>query len=260
VTIRPHAVPNHPGLEGCCNFRDVGGHRTIDGGRIRPRRLFRSDSLAEASPTDCELLERVGLRTVIDLRDTGEAAFAGRYPGRVDTYHHLPLGNPMHDAPIRWSDPMEVARRYYDLMVDGGDAIAEVFAVLTDPSTYPVVVHCSVGKDRTGIVIALVLSALGVTDDDVAGDYAASGLGAARLVARLRARLGDEAHLLEPALPVLLSAEPQSMRHFLGLVRDEHGSAHGYVESLGLASATGFVNAALVERAEVADPPVARVA
>jgi hypothetical protein len=257
VTTTPRAVTAHSGLEGCCNFRDVGGHRTIDGGQIRSRRLFRSDSLAEASPTDCERLERVGLRTVIDLRDTGEAAFAGRYPGRVDTYHHLPLGNPMHDAPIRWSDPMEVARRYYDLMVDGGDAIAEVFAVLTDPSTYPVVVHCSVGKDRTGIVIALVLSALGVADDDVAGDYAASGLGAARLVARLRARLGDEAHLLEPALPVLLSAEPQSMRHFLGLVRDEHGSAHGYVESLGLASATGFVKAALVEPA---DPPVARVA
>lgn len=246
MTNPPHALPQRD-ADGCCNFRDLGGHRTVDGGRLRARRLFRSDSLAEASSTDCEFLERVGLRTVIDLRDPDEATLAGRFPGRVRAYHHLPIGNPMLDAPIRWSDPMEVARRYYDLMVDGREPIGEVFAVLTDPAAYPAVVHCSVGKDRTGIVIALVLSVLGVADEDIAADYAASGLGAARIVARLRARLGDDAHLLEPALPVLLSAEPDSMRHFLRLVRDEHGSAHGFVGSLGLSSASGFVRAALVE-------------
>jgi len=260
VTSPPRAILFQPQLEGCCNFRDVGGHRTTDGGRLRPRHLFRSDSLAEASTADCAFLERVGLRTVIDLRDSEEAALAGRFPGRVPSYLHLPVGNPLHDAPIRWSDPTEVARRYFELMAAGSDSIGEVFAVLTDPSAYPIVVHCSVGKDRTGIVVALVLSVLGVDDEDVVADYAMSGLGAARLVSRLRDRLGDDAHLLESVLPVLLSAEPDTMRHFLGLVRAEHGSAHGFVGSLGLASAAGYVRAALVEPAAPVEPAPACVA
>ena len=58
------------------------------------------------------------------------------------------------------------------------ESIAEALAVLTDPAAYPAVMHCSIGKDRTGILVALLLSIVGVEDDDIVADYALSGMGA----------------------------------------------------------------------------------
>jgi protein-tyrosine phosphatase len=244
-------------LEGCCNFRDVGGYTTAFGTRVRPRRLFRSDSLSAVSPSDREVLAGLGVATVVDLRSHGEVEIAGRYPDRGPNYFHLPLGNPVNSAGIGWNDPADVATRYFELLLDGADAISETLAVLTDPAAYPAVIHCSVGKDRTGIVMALILSLLGVSDHDIVADYALSGIGTARLVLRLRAELGERFTELEPFLPVLLSAEPDSMRIFLARLRAEFGSVDGYVEHIGLASATGYLRTALLEHASARYEPAA---
>jgi protein-tyrosine phosphatase len=170
---------------------------------------------------------------------------------------HLPLGNPVSAAGVGWSEPEQVAMRYFELLLDGGDSISETLAVLTDPAAYPAVIHCSVSKDRTGIVMALILSLLGVSDHDVVADYTLSGIGTARLVLRLRDELGDRFTEIEPFLPVLLSAEPDSMRGFLALLRAEFGSVDRYVEHIGLASATGYLRAALLERASARYEPAA---
>ena len=182
---------------------------------------------------------------------------AGRYPDRQPVYFHLPLGNPVNSSGMGWSDPEQVAMRYFELLLDGTDSIGETLAMLTDPAAYPAVVHCSVGKDRTGIVMALILSLLGVADHDIVADYALSGIGTARLVLRLRDELGDRFSELEPFLPVLLSAEPDSMRIFLARLRAEFGSVAGYVEDIGMASASEYLRAALLEPASAHFEPAA---
>ena len=119
---------------------------------------------------------------------------------------------------------------------------------MTDPAAYPAVIHCSVGKDRTGILVALLLSVVGVEDDDIVADYALSGMGTARLALRLRELCADNLGDLDRFLPALLSAEPDTMRCFLARLRGEFGSVEGYVAHLGMTSAIDYLRDAVLER------------
>jgi hypothetical protein len=149
-------------------------------------------------------------------------------------------------ASVRWDRPEAVAAHYFELLLTETDSLCEALAVLTDPSAYPALIHCAVGKDRTGLLVALVLSLIGVSEDDIVTDYALSGIGAARLAFRLRDQLGDRPDEFHAALPALLSADPQSMRRFLAMVRAEFGSVEGYVEYVDMASVVEYLRAALL--------------
>lgn len=238
----------HWALEGCCNFRDLSGYRTANGA-IGRRRLFRSDSLATATPSDYRRLAELRLGTVIDLRSRSEVTLAGRFWDPDVAYHNLPLGDPLAEAAtVGWTNPEHVATHYLELLVSSDESITEALAVLTDPAAYPAVIHCSVGKDRTGILVAVLLSLVGVDDADVVADYALSGMGAARLALRLRELCADNLGELDRFLPALLSAEPDTMRCFLAQLRREFGSVQGYVAHLGMTSVTGYLRAALLEK------------
>jgi protein-tyrosine phosphatase len=236
-------------LEGCCNFRDLGGHRSGTGATVRWRRLFRSDSLAQATPDDRDRLRRLGLASVIDLRADHEIALAGRFAAAGVTYHHVPLGDLLttEERWDAWADPAYVADRYFELCLAGRESVAEAFAILTDPSTYPAVVHCSLGKDRTGVLVALLLRAMGVSVGDIMEEHERSKIGATRLVARLRDQMGADQDDLDPYVPALLAADPATMRRLLWLVHDEFGSVRQYLGGLGVGSAVDHVRAALLE-------------
>jgi protein tyrosine/serine phosphatase len=165
------------------------------------------------------------------------------------TRHHLPLGDLLGNGDNweRWCDPVYVADRYFDVCQAGAASITEAFAVLTDPSAYPAVVQCSLGKDRTGVVVALVLRAIGVPLRAIVDEYALSRRGAARIVETLHEQL-DEQHrrALEPYLPALLAADPLTMLRFLGRIDDEFGSITGYLRHLGIVSTIPFLGAALL--------------
>jgi protein-tyrosine phosphatase len=249
VVVLAPGIDSPVQLEGCANFRDVGGLPTAHGARLRRGRLFRSNALIAATPADRRTLGDLGVATVIDLRSDDEVAWSDDpvAPGAIR--HHLPLGDLLStgDDWERWRDPLHVANRYYDLCRAGTASITEIFAVLTDPATYPVVVQCSLGKDRTGVVIGLVLRAIGVPVRHIVEDHARSRYAAFRMVDSLRAQL-DEEHrrALGPYLPALLAADPFTMLWFLGRIDDEFGSITGYLRHLDIVSAIPYVGAALL--------------
>jgi len=235
-------------LESCGNFHDVGGVRAANGAVVRPRRLFRSNALVAARPDDLFRLRELGITTIVDLRSDLERAW-GRDLGEGVTTHPLPLGDLIggEDAWERWCDPVYVADRYFEMCLAASASITEVFAVLTDPAAYPAVVQCSLGKDRTGVVIALLLRAIGVPVRDIACEYARSRAGAFKVVDGLRRELDEElCRALEPYLPAMLSADPLTMVRFLGLIDDEFGSMTGYLRHLDIVSAIPFLGAALL--------------
>jgi protein-tyrosine phosphatase len=224
-------------LEASFNFRDLGGYQGADGRSVRWRRLFRSDGLYRLTPADLERLGSFGLRTVIDLRTPAELDRTGRIEWPTDdlAFHHLPLMDvlPDDDKYEQWSQPSHLADQYGQMLVDGAAAIGGVFDVLSDPGSYPLAYHCMVGKDRTGIVSALVLSLLGVADEVIAADYALSGAAMVRMLEWIRVHRPDVFANLEPKTAAIVAAEPESMLLFLKGVEATYGGAEDYLASIG---------------------------
>jgi protein tyrosine/serine phosphatase len=225
-------------LEGAWNFRDLGGYQGRDGRRLRWRRLFRADGLDRLTETDLVHVEQLRLRTVIDLR-TGDEVARGRLApaaGAVDWYH-LPmldvLPPPEHYG--TWIDPSVKAEQYLGMVSSAPDVIAGFLRLACDPASYPLVFHCFAGKDRTGILTALVLGLLGVADDDIVDDYALSSSAMPRLLEWLRANSEDRADQLqlESNVAIIMAAEPATMTAFLRGFRKAHGSFEAYAAAVG---------------------------
>jgi protein-tyrosine phosphatase len=239
VTAHEHRfVP----LDGAFNFRDLGGLPTLDGAVTRAGVMFRSDALHHLVPSDVDYLTELGVRTVIDLRSAVELDRTGRGP-LEDTdmqWFHAPLSH--GDAASGRVLPPALAegnlgRHYVDSLAERTETLAEVIAHLATRDNLPAVFHCTAGKDRTGMVAALVLSLVGVADDVIVHDYTLTDDRMGLVMERIRAS-GD---FPEPVTPMLASvgrAEAASMETFLAAVRDTHGDAEGWARDAGLSDDT----------------------
>lgn len=159
-------------LEGCVNFRDLGGWRTADGRRVRSGRLFRSDALHRVTPGDLARLRgELDVRTLIDLRSSHEVAKEGRGPlceGPV-AYHHLPFFDTPERDPARQLPEGGLAAIYLAMLRFARAPISRALETLA-ASPGAAVFHCAAGKDRTGVLSAVVLGSLGVLDEDIVED------------------------------------------------------------------------------------------
>ncbi|MBM2617501.1 tyrosine-protein phosphatase [Actinoplanes sp. LDG1-06] len=226
--------PRNLGFSATYNFRDVGGYRGLDGRTVRWRRLFRSDALHRLGEDDAAAFEALGVRTVIDLRRPFEIEKYGRVAERYGldyqnlVLHHVDWETIDHPDDVvheRW-----LADRYLNFAEDGRSAILASLQIIADPAQAPVIVHCMAGKDRTGTVCALALSLLGVSDEDIAADYA--------LTTEAMLPLTD--YLLEKHPSAVLGKQhmwdspPAAMQMFLTDLRALHGSVENYVAEIGL--------------------------
>lgn len=240
-------------LEGCCNFRDLGGYPTEDGRRTRWRRLFRADGLAQLTEEDLAVLAGLGVGTVVDLRTGLEVEARGRFREDVAgvVYHHLPLTDTLPGAEQApdWGDTGFVSTRYVSMLEQGGESVRSAVALLSDPSNLPAVFHCSVGKDRTGVLAAVLLGLLGVPEEHIVEDYALSAAAMAQVLERLEREFPDSTEVVSRYAPVILSVEPASMAGFLAGVHRRYGSFSGLAGELGLGEAVERLRGELLEPA-----------
>ncbi|HEY7105353.1 MAG TPA: tyrosine-protein phosphatase [Acidimicrobiia bacterium] len=234
-------------LTGYVNFRDLGGHATPDG-IVRRGRVFRSDSLAHVDDADvAQLIGEHGITMVVDLRRDHEVqttpldmlAAAGV---RVV---HVPLIDPAV-PPLQTRDIVDgtLADRYRSILGSSGEQFVTVVRMIADGGNHPMVFQCAAGKDRTGLVAAIVLGLLGVADAEITADYAAT----ATVIDVLLARLAARAPGAEPPGPRIMSAEAETMQAALDWMRATHGSVEGYLRAHGLADAeVASLRAALVD-------------
>lgn len=219
---------------GYVNFRDLGGHPTPEG-YVRRGRVYRSDSLAHVEPADvAHLVEERGVRTVVDLRREHEvevAPLAVLEAAGVRVVH-VSLIDPAV-PPLATSDLVDgtLADRYIAILATSGHQFASVLRMIAEPANLPLVFQCAAGKDRTGLVAAMVLGLLGVDDATITADYAATATVLDLLLARLHARAPER----EPPGPRIMSAEAETMQAALDWLRRAHGSVEGYVRAHGLA-------------------------
>ena len=221
-------------LKGLLNLRDLGGYPASGGGQVRWRTLLRSDALHKLDADDLAALSGLGLRSVLDLRTHPEVEIAPSVlDGMTARLTHISL----LDGNVQ-SLPLELEAIYRYLIDERGHAIAAAIEVLCAGDAFPALVHCSAGKDRTGIVIALVLAVLGVPDEVIAADYALSATyldpDRTPAIGRLQASTGLGDDLTRP----LLSSPPELILELLAWVRTAGGSADGYLIDHGLSPAS----------------------
>ncbi|MFT3855769.1 MAG: tyrosine-protein phosphatase [Ilumatobacteraceae bacterium] len=235
-------------LEGANNVRDLGGLRA--GGRLtRTGVLLRSDALNELTAGDVRhLVDERGLAHVVDLRSAHERIERGR--------------GPLGDTPVRYTEvevigPDDLARRaearaaafaaglapervlgdgYVELLELGGDAFTAAFRRILEPGGAPALVHCAIGKDRTGVLVALLLDVAGVDRDEIVADYARTGERMAPVIARwMDAGVGTT--IDEQVAAFSAMAAPATMEQVLDVLADRWGGAAGFFAAHGVGAA-----------------------
>jgi len=226
-------------LDGCLNFRDLGGYPTADGRRLCWRRLYRSDALHLLTPADvARLRDELHVGDVIDLRSGAEVRAEGQGPLAAESirFHHLPLYDSDHVRRDSVGAFHNLADRYVLLAEFAREVIGRIIRLLAE-APGPVVYHCAAGKDRTGVVSAVILGLLGVRDEVIVADYAATRQNLDAIIDRLMAMEGYRT-MLAALPPDTMHAEPATMISLLERVRERYGSMRGYAHAAGVTEET----------------------
>lgn len=222
---------------------DIGGLPLAGGGRLRRGLLYRISG-ALVGPADLAHLRAFGLRCVVDLRGAGEDRTALTRWAADDgvTYHHQPIlvgavgqvAEILREAGSSVEAAIAVRRSVYHRIVDDyGAALAGAVAHMAHD--LPAGFGCAAGKDRTGILAALIQTLLGASEDDAVADYIAL----APAVERLRALVGGweesaQVDLTAPGIDTLLSTSDELMRDSLAHIAEHWGGPAAYLQAHGL--------------------------
>lgn len=223
-------------LAGAYNFRDLGGLRTRDGRRLRAGRAFRSDTLQALTRDDVQrLYGDLGLRGVVDLRLADEVQQEGRGPLAAMSdvrYVNLPL--PM--AATAGLPPEAVMPALYLACLAPGSALARAVDRLCELSDQPVLFHCAAGKDRTGVLAAVLLRLLDVPDEAIVADYLRSADAMPRMIERFRTWPRYREHMTHTP-PAAYAVEVAPLQAFLAALDAQPGGASGWLQREGVPEA-----------------------
>ena len=259
-----HSCPRHIHFESVPNFRDLGGYRTHDGRTVAWRRLFRNAALHKMNDREmARLKQEINPRAVIDLRRPKDPE---RNPEVIllkeigARYYPIPFSTWPWQAPSNRPDSSAYVKdetQAHPNATNLGEIylyriseqpfskrLVDALEIIAERDNHPLVFHCSAGKDRAGVLAAMVLTAMGIVDEDVVEDYTLS----APLMNDIRDRMTSDPETAEGVkdLPDFQwEASGESMAVFLSLLRREYGSADGYLRANG-------ASRSLVDRLKVA--------
>jgi protein-tyrosine phosphatase len=230
----------HLRFKSVINFRDLGGYQTRSGRTVAWRRVFRSGEFSRITREDYQRLkEEIKLATIIDLRSDFEVKRQG--PGLLAEagvkYHNVPFipdGSSLEADVRRFRTFNNMGQFYLDIIRDKGygKRINEAMEIIAGAENHPLVFHCAIGKDRTGILAAMLLSLVGVPDEDIIEDYTLSGPYMEELLKQINSDPKTAANV--PQVPdYFWTATPESMELLLTTLRKEYGSIPDYLESMG---------------------------
>lgn len=217
----------HIPMDGPQNFRDLGGFLNQDGKMVRWNRLYRADSLAKLTEKDTAALLARNIRTIVDLRGSAEQqAMPDRVPEGV-MYIACPLMREEFSASAlaaQDSFAQSLKIGYLRMIQENMDLVAKaVLAVMDGLDRGAVVFHCTAGKDRTGVLAAILLLLLGVADEDIIADYQVSFTYNVRGINRLVAEQPELRQYLEQAgSNSMLHSDPANIQAVLALLNREN--------------------------------------
>lgn len=234
------------------NFRDLGGYPTTSGSQIAYGRIYRSDHLGNLNKIDRVLFDQLGIKNIVDLRSAQERHYR---PDRINhpyliNSHRLEFQTINLDLSRFKSDLLKgklgdldlhtsMLELYGRYVTHYQDELSSLFKLLLNPDTYPLLIHCSSGKDRTGFVCAMILSALDIAADTIFADYLLSNqymrqyVRKTSLYLRIFSLFRAELSKIRP----LLECHQVYLQESFDVIQNNFGHVNSYLSTLGIETA-----------------------
>jgi protein-tyrosine phosphatase len=239
--INDYADRHYP-FEGCFNFRDIGGYPTIDGHTVRWGQYFRTGRQDRMTEADLELVRSLGIKTQIDLRKPEEVKDQGRGPLEVmgAAYHNLSI------IPDGGTDQLSrlvgdtgiSGKRYLAYLEFDHQSWVHMFDIFAHADSTPIVLHCTAGKDRTGVSTAFLLSVLGVERSLIEADYILTNRDVPRQADFIEHTTGFPEGMNRAAMMRAAGVPENAMVDFLDGLEEKWGGVLAYLSSIGIDEAT----------------------
>jgi protein-tyrosine phosphatase len=230
-------------VDGVINFRDLGGYHTADGKRVRTGLIYRSGALGDITEKGIAKLQELGIKLICDLRSAEEEVAA------PDKYHQEPKPTYVH-LPLLADDNRRerimalffnrskfttmMPEMYTRVIIDANAPLyGDILRRIANADNLPTLIHCSAGKDRTGVAAALILSLLGVPEDVILADYSLSNLYYESYLKFGTLAVGSIAWTgitVEHLQPLFLS-NPKTLKAALDHIHLKYGSIPNYLRS-----------------------------
>jgi protein-tyrosine phosphatase len=234
-------------LEGSFNFRDLGGYQTLEGYSVKRGQLFRSGNLSKLTESDLEIISQLGIKNICDLRREDEI---GRHPDPTlagAVWNHVPVnsdrkvvsqvGDLGENGPD-FSKPGELLIFLNRKMAGYSGTYRRIFDILLTEPQAPMLFHCMAGKDRTGVVATLILSALGVSREVIEEDYLYTNTTLDRMKTHFAGLQSNNNHkqVDQAVIDAMFEARLDYLHAFFDEVEKGFGSMNSYLtEAIGLA-------------------------
>ena len=228
----------HYPFEGCFNFRDIGGYLNQDGMRVKKGLYFRTGRQDRMTQKDLAQLSDLKISTQIDLRKPDEVLDQGKGPLEAMGANYINIAV----IPEGGSDQLSKlvgdtgisGKRYLGYLGFGPTSWLRLFGILSNLENLPVVLHCTAGKDRTGVSTAFLLSVLGVNRDLIEADYLLTNLDTERQADFIESTVGYPDGYDRESMITAAGVPKDAMKDFLDGVESKWGSAVEYLKNIGV--------------------------